>query len=333
MEEEDMLRLSGRRMRGIIAAALVSGVALAAGIGAAAAENAKLRFAYLLADSDLPILVAQKNGDFAKAGLDVELTEVQGGPAVVAAIASGSADVGYSSPVPPINARLNGINVKMVMALGHEVDPASKFSWLVATGASGVTSIAGLKGKKVAVNANGSLCVLTWRDHMAKAGITMDDVETVVLPFPQQEAALEQGAIDATCTVNPFYASIAKNTAIGAKILATGVLADEKIPVLNDVIFASDDYVANNADALKVFGKVIFDTRQKLLADRAALEAAASEFLGLTPDAAKDFNLPIVKRELTISEAEVQVLLDAMKRAGMTTQDIPVKDMVANMAP
>ena len=47
---------------------------------------------------------------------------MQGGPAVVAAIASGSADVGYASPVPPINARLNGINVKMVMALGHEVE-------------------------------------------------------------------------------------------------------------------------------------------------------------------------------------------------------------------
>ncbi|MET2828427.1 ABC transporter substrate-binding protein [Mesorhizobium shangrilense] len=328
-----MSGFSGRRMRRIIAAALVGGITLAAGIGAAAAENAKLRFAYLLADSDLPILVAQKNGDFAKAGLDVELTEVQGGPAVVAAIASGSADVGYSSPVPPINARLNGINVKMVMALGHEVDPDSKFSWLVASGASEVTSLAGLKGKKVAINANGSLCVLTWSDHMAKAGVTMGDVETVVLPFPQQEAALEQGAIDATCTVNPFYASIVKNQAIGAKILATGVLADEKIPVLNDVIFASDDYVANNADALKAFGKVIFDTRQTLLADRGAMEAAASEFLGLTPEAAKDFNLPVVKRELTISEAEVQVLLDAMKRAGMTTQDIPVKDMVANMAP
>lgn len=328
-----MLGLSGRRMRCTIAAALVGGITLAAAMGATAAENTKLRFAYLLADSDLPILVAQKNGDFAKAGLDVELTEVQGGPAVVAAIASGSADVGYSSPVPPINARLNGINVKMVMALGHEVDPDSKFSWLVASGASGVTSLADLKGKKVAINANGSLCVLTWRDHMASAGIPMDDVETVVLPFPQHEAALEQGAIDATCTVNPFFSSIAKNEAIGAKILATGVVADERVPVLNDVIFASDDYIASNADALRAFGKVIFETRQKLLADRTTMEAAASEFLGLTPDAAKDFKLPVVKPELTISEAEVQVLLDAMRRADMTTQDIPVKEMVSNMAP
>ncbi len=323
----------GHNMRRGIAAAVICGMALAAGVGAAAAENIKLRFAYLLADSTLPILLAQKNGDFAKAGLDVELTEVQGGPAVVAALASGSADVGYASPVPPINARMNGVNVKMVMALGHEVDPDKKFSWIVASGASGIADLAGLKGKKVAINANGSLCVLTLADHMAKAGLKMEDVEVVVLPFPQQEAALEQGAIDATCTVNPFYASISQNKAIGAKILATGVLADEREPVLNDVIFAADDYVANNADALKAFGKVIFETRQTLLADRPALEAAASEFLGLTPEAAKAFNLPVVKRELAINTGEVQVLLDAMKRAGMLTQDITAADLVTNMAP
>ncbi len=323
----------GRHLGSKIAAVLVAGAALAAGIAMANAENVKLRFAYLLADSDLPILVAQKSGDFAKAGLDVELTEVQGGPAVVAAIASGSADVGYASPVPPINARINGINVKMVMALGHEVDPDKKFSWLVASKASGITDLLGLKGRKVAVNANGSLCVLTLSDHMAKAGLKMEDVELVVLPFPQQEAALEQGAIDATCTVNPFFSSIAKNQAIGVKILAEGVLADEREPVLNDVIFATDDFIAKNPDTLKSFGKVIFDTRQRLLADRAAMEAAATEFLGLTPEAAKDFKLPVVKPELTISEAEVQVLLDAMKRAGMLTQEVPVKDMVSNMAP
>ncbi|MEW6632818.1 MAG: ABC transporter substrate-binding protein [Pseudomonadota bacterium] len=316
-----------------LAAALVTGLAALTCATGAMADNAKLRFAYLLADSDLPIFVAQKKGAFQAAGLDVELTEVQGGPAVVAAIASGSADVGYAAPVPPINARLNGVMVKMVMALGHEVDPDKKFLWLVASKASGAKDLAGLKGKKIAFNANGSLCELAWRDHLAKAGMSMDDVQVVILPFPQQEAALEQGAIDATCTVNPFYASMSKNAAVGAEVLAAGVLADESKPILNDVIFASDDYVAANAQTLKTFAKVIFASRKELLANRAELEVAAVEFLGLTPEAAKEFNLPIVRPEVNIGEADVQPLLDAMKRAGMLTQDITAADMVANMAP
>lgn len=327
-----MLEVMRRHLGRGFATALVCGLALSWASGASA-ENAKLRFAYLLTDSILPIFVAQKKGAFQAAGLDVELTEVQGGPAVVAAIASGSADIGYAAPVPPINARLNGVMVKMIMALGFEADPDKKFLWLVASKASGATDLAGLKGKKIAFNANGSLCELAWRDHMAKAGLSMDDVEVVILPFPQQEAALEQGAVDATCTVNPFFASIAKNAEIGAKVVAAGELADESKPTLSDVLFAGDDYVAANANSIKTFGKVIFDARSELLSNRAELEAAAVEFFGLTPEAAKLYNLPVTKADLTITEADVQLLLDAMKRAGMLTQDIAASDLVVNMAP
>jgi NitT/TauT family transport system substrate-binding protein len=298
----------------------------------ARAENVKLRFAYLLADSVLPIMAAQKAGKYAEAGIDLELIEVQGGPAVVAALAAGEADIGYAAPVPPINARLNGVNVKMILALAHEVDPDKKFSWLVATKASGVTKLADIKGKKIAFNANGGLCELTWRDHLMAAGIPFDQVEPVILPFPQQEAALEQGSIDAACTVNPFYSSLIANKAIGATVLAEGIIADEKEPVINDVIFATDDYLAANRDTLKTFAGVTDKARRDLLADRAKEEAAAVEFLGLTPETAKTFHLPILRPEMTISAADVQKLLDAMHKTGMIPEPVKADDMVDNLA-
>ncbi len=308
--------------------------ALAAALSttAARAENTKLRFAYLLADSMLPIMAAKKAGDYEKAGIDLELTEVQGGPAVVAAIASGEADIGYSAPVPPINARLNGINVKMVLALAHEVDPDKKFSWLVATKASGIAKLADVKGKKVAFNANGGLCELTWRDHLLAAGIAFEEVQPVILPFPQQEAALEQGSIDAACTVNPFYSSVIGNNAIGATVIAQGIIADEKEPVINDVVFAGDDYLAANRETLKIFAAVTDKARRAMLADRAKEEAAAVEFLGLTPETAKNFHLPIVRPEMTISAADVQKLLDSMHKTGMLPAPVQAGDMVDNLA-
>lgn len=314
---------------------LLPAALLALGIAsgpAAAGDMVKLRFAYLLADSMLPIMAAKKAGDYEKAGIDLELTEVQGGPAVVAAIASGSADIGYAAPVPPINARLNGVNVKMIAALGHEVDPDKKFIWLVASKASGITSLDGVKGKKISFNANGGLCELAWRDHMMKANIKFEEAEPVVLPFPQQEAALEQASIDAACTINPFYASISANAKIGATILAQGMLADEKEPVINDVIFSSDDYLAANRDALKSFIAVTDKARKAMLADRAKEEAAAVEFLGLTADTAKSFNLPIVRESMAISTADVQKLLDSMHATGMVADPVKADDMVDNLA-
>lgn len=307
-------------------------LAVAVTSGVAQAENIKLRFAYLLADSMLPIIAAQKAGAYEKAGIDLELTEVQGGPAVVAAIASGDADIGYAAPVPPINARLNGVNVKMILALGHEVDPDKKFIWLVASKASGIKKLDDIKGRKISFNANGSLCELAWRDHLMKAGLSFDGVEPVVLPFPQQEAALEQGSIDAACTVNPFYSSIIANKAIGSTVIAEGMLADEKEPVINDVIFATDDYLAANREALKKFVAVTDQARKDMLADRAKEEAAAVEFLGLTPEAAKTFTLPIVRQDMKIDTADVQQLLDSMHKTGMLPDAAKAEDMVDSLA-
>ena len=164
-------------MAKFIRRAVLGGVAVAAVFASGAlawAEGTKLRVAYFLADSMLPALYAQDKGCFAEAGLDPEFIAVQGGPAVVAAIASGEADIGYAAPVPPINGRLNGVPVKMFLQLAQEVDPDKKYTWLVASGASGITDLAGVKGKKIAFNANGGLCELMWRDHLASVGLTID---------------------------------------------------------------------------------------------------------------------------------------------------------------
>ena len=317
--------------RAVLRGAVLGGALLAAGVSGALAENAKLRFAYLQADSMLPALYAQDKGYFAAAGIDAEFIAVQGGPAVVAAIASGDADVGYAAPVPPINGRINGVPVKLFLQLGQEVDPDKKYLWLVASGASGIKDLAGVKGKKIGFNANGGLCELAWRDHLASVGLKIDDVVPVVLPFPEQEAALEQGNLDATCTINPFYSSISANAAIAPVTIAAGTLHDLKTPLLNDAIFATEDWLSKNQDTAVKLAQVFDKARKELLADRPALEAAAVKYFELTPDAAKTFNLPIVNEGMTITGADVQPILDAMIATGMQTGPLNGADFVAEV--
>ncbi len=307
-------------MAKIIRRAVLGGVAVAALVGsslAAWAEDAKLSVAYFLADSMLPALYAQEKGYFTEAGLDAEFIAVQGGPAVVSAVAAGEADVGYAAPVPPINGRLNGVPVKMFLQLSQEVAPDKTYTWLVASGASGIKDLAGVKGKKIGFNANGGLCELMWRDHLATVGLTMDDVETVVLPFPEQEAALEQGNLDATCTINPFHSSMGGNANLGAVEIATGTLADLSTPLMNDALFASEDWLAANGETAIKLAQVMDRARKELLADRTALEGAAVQFMELTPEAAKSFSLPIVNESMVITAADVQRILDAMVKTGM----------------
>ena len=219
----------------------------------------------------------------------------------------------------------------MFLQLGQEVDPDKKFVWLVASKASKITSVQGVKGKKIGFNANGGLCELAWRDHLAAVGVKFEDVSPVVLPFPQQEAALEQGGIDATCTVNPFYSSMQTNANVGAVTIAAGTLADLKKPLMNDALFAKDAWLAANGPTAAKVAQVMDKARRELLGDRKAMEAAAVKYLELTPEAAKTFNLPIVNPEMTLTAGDVQRILDAMIKTGMQKGPLNGADFVAQI--
>lgn len=297
---------------------------------AASAENVKLRLSYIMADSMLSVMVAKDAGAYEAAGIDLELYEAQGGPAVVAALASGSADLGFSAPIPPINARMNGVPIKLVLTLGHERAPDMQYTGFVASAASGITALSDLPGHKIALNANGGLCELAWRDHLAAANVSWSDVQTVVLPFPQVEAALQQGAIDAACVVNPFYASIMHNSEIGAVEIATGMLADLTVPGLSDVIYANESFITEHPEAIQAFAKVTEESRAKLLADHSLLVAAGEKYVGLTAAVAQDMRLPVARESTVVEPGDVQHLLDALARHGMMTTPITVEDLTAN---
>ncbi len=308
---------------GWMAAAALFGQTLAA-----LAEETPVRVAYFLADSMLPALYAQDKGYFSEAGLDVEFVAVQTGPAVVSAVASGEADIGYAAPVPPFNGRLNGVPVKMFLQLSQELAPDKTYTWLVASKLSGITDLAGVKGKKIGFNANGGLCELMWRDHLASVGLTIDDVVPVVLPFPEQEAALQQGNLDATCTINPFYVSMLGNAELGVTMLATGTLADLSHPLMNDALFATDDWLAANGETATAVARVMDKARKELLSDRAALSGAAETYMELAPEAAASFVLPIVNESMVITPADVQRILDAMVKTGLNPGPLNGADFV-----
>ena len=314
--------------------ALMIGVAVASTLatsGWAAAENAKVRWAYLMADSMLPALYANGKGYFKDAGIDMDMIAVQGGPAVVAALASGEADMGYAAFVPPINGRLKGLPLKLMLVLSHEAEPDHKFIFITASKASGITDLKGMKGKKIAFNANGGLCELAWRDHLASAGLKLEDTEVVVLPFPEQEAALEQGNIDATCSVNPFHASISTNAKIGAVDVTRGMLADLSKPVISDGIFATEDWINKNHDVAVSFARVMDKARSELMADEKLMQESAVKYMELTPEAAKSMVLPIVVPSMAINAEDVQKVTDAMIRNGMQQGPINAADFVADI--
>ena len=162
-----------------------------------AAAQTKVRFAYVKTLEVLPFFYAAKKGYFKDVGLDIEMIAVPGGPAVGAAIASGSADFGFAALSPVLIAREQGQPFKFFMSLEYEQTPGRLWGTIMASAKSGIKSIKDLAAKNIVLGVPGGLCELSIHDWMDKAGLAYSQARILNNPFPQMPAMLELGTADA----------------------------------------------------------------------------------------------------------------------------------------
>jgi putative riboflavin transport system substrate-binding protein len=135
--------------------------------------------------------LAQQNGYYAEAGLDVEFQN-KIDPDLITLVGQGSIDVGIGDGTSVIPAVSNGIPVAYVATI------YGKFPNIVfAKASSGITTAADLKGKKIGIPGRYGSGWIMLQALLASANLTTNDIEIVEYPDFTQEAAVELGAVDA----------------------------------------------------------------------------------------------------------------------------------------
>jgi len=210
-------------------------------------ELTKVTFGYVPVSIFAPVFVAKEKGYFAEQGLDVTLEPLPGGSDLVILTASGEFDVAIGGAGPAFwNALAQGLPLT-VIAPGHaEGNPvATPLMISKAKCESGeITSVADLKGKKVAVNARGA--TEYWLGQaLSTAGLTLDDIDLQTLAFPDAVAALQSGAIDASMVGEPL-ATKAEQDGIAVRLLTDFPVQD----VQPTLVFGNNDFIAANPDAV-----------------------------------------------------------------------------------
>jgi len=212
-----------------------------------------LKVGYLRTDVMLPLFHAEKQGYFKAQGLDVELVTLNNGPAVASAVQNGGLDIGYAAPIPIIAARSQGQDFQFFAATGHD-DTEVPVIVFLASQRSNIRSFKDLAGKTIAVNAANSGCELAAKEHAAAAGVPWNRLKTLIIPFPQMQAALELGSADAVCTAEPFTASTRASQKIGAVVISEGFLANRKNQrAMTSGFFAREGWLKANAQAAAAF--------------------------------------------------------------------------------
>jgi sulfonate transport system substrate-binding protein len=145
----------------------------------------------------------------------VTWSDFTSGPPMLEAMASGAVDIGGVGDAPPVFAASGGEQVEIVGARQTNGDQDA----VVVPKGSPITSIAQLKGQKIAYGSGSSgnynlLTVLT------KAGLTTKDVTLVNLQPAEALAAFTSGAVAAWDIWPPYVQQVVAQD--GAKVLATG---------------------------------------------------------------------------------------------------------------
>lgn len=285
----------------------------------------KVRFAYLRTQSLAVSFHAKSRGYFKDEGLEVEFIEVQGGPAVGAAIASGSADFGFAAPAPIALARQAGQPFRFFIGLQWERSPDSVWGFLLASERSGVKSLKDLAGKTIIVGPAGGLCELAFRDWLATAGLTLDKVKVLYTPFPQQQAALELGNADAACTVEPFHTAM-QNSKVKPVTLAKAFLANQSGTYNVDGLFASEAWLEKNGRVVAALRKALTRARDDMRKDQSIGKRILLEEFKLPAGLVE--KLPNADSTISLTAADFKPLIDGMKRNGMLKDSVSERDIV-----
>lgn len=238
--------------RALLRTAGTLGVAASAGaIGrglfspAIAGPAPKVRLAWTeVAACHSPLGFGVAKGIYARHNLDVELFyQGASGQTLIQALATGKADAGAGLIGDWLKPLEQGFDVKLF------VGSHGGCQRLLASKASGVTDIAGVKGKTIATYGIGAPPQVAFQVTLAKAGIDPEtDVTWKALPFDLVGESVNRGEADLAAHLDPWAFSIEKQ--FGFTKIAdtqTGVYEGHTCCVLG----ANGPFLEANKDALR----------------------------------------------------------------------------------
>ncbi len=212
-------------------------------------EPANLRVAYMpnMGSASLAV-AAREKGYFEEMGLTVELVEFQGGPAEIAAMASGDIDISQIG---------HGAHALCAEgeALIFQIDCTSLADAVMGNTDNVVNSIDDLKGKKVAAT-SGTSAEIILNLALQQEGLTADDLEVVEMDANGIVTAMISGNVDACATWSPGTMTI--ENALGDKTVWLATNQD----YVNQVTFPSSfittqKFADGNHDVLVRFSRAL----------------------------------------------------------------------------
>ncbi len=288
---------------------------------AAPAPEVTLRLAVIPVIDTLPMFVAQAEDFYAKHGVKVELIPVASAPERDQLLQSGQADGTLNELLSVMFFNRENIQMQAVR-YGHMASPGAGHFFLLASGASGISEVSGLKGVEIGISQGTIIEYLT--DRLLQAnGFSPEEIKYLAVPkIPDRMSLLGTGELNAAVMPDPLGA-------LAVQSGATIVLDDSSAPLLGaSVISFRKAVIDENPEAIRAFLAAIEDAVKAINADPQKYASLLAEQKMVPQPLAGTYVAPPFPLSGVSSQAEWDDVLAWAKEKRLLSADVSYADSV-----
>jgi NitT/TauT family transport system substrate-binding protein len=253
-----------------------------------------------------PLYLGMDQGFFEEENLTIEPQFAEGGAAIVPAVVSGDNQIGFSNTTSLIIGATENVPVQIISqgVLGAETTDDA-WDAVIAKKDSGIESPQDLEGKTIAVNTLQNVGPLTINTALDKEGVDYSTIEYVEVPFPEMNAALDAGDVDAVWVVEPF---VSQGLAGGAQPIIYPY--EQTAPNLTvATYFASTQYIEQNPDVVDGFVRAMNKSLDYAQENPDAVRDIVLTYTEIPEEAAESMKLPQWSSDLNVESIEATAQL------------------------
>ena len=239
-------------------------------------------------------------GIFEDHGIEVEVVPAQGGAQAIPALLSGDIQFAIGQPFGPFRADGQNLGVVIIGNYADSLEEGKDVYAVVSLAESGITGPADLAGKRVSVNSLGAAGDVTIMKAVEDAGGDPATIEFVEVGFPDAQAQLEAGNIDAAWVPDPFMSRIVDG---GGNLVVHPYQAT--IPGLSLLTnITTQELIDSDPELVSNFAAAMTEALDWATANEDGVRAAISTNMEIPEEAAAGITLPTFTSEITVSDLE-----------------------------
>ncbi len=285
----------------------------------------ELRVGYIPIADAAQLYVAQDLDLFRKQGITVKPIAFAGGAKIIQALSAGELDVGFTGTVPLVQANSRGLQIRAITG-GSVQSVKNPYQALVVPENSNITTPKQLSGTTIGVNVFKSIdhsFTLAW---LEKNGVETKSIKFVEIPFPQMEAALSSGQIQASSMIEPFI-TLAKERH-GVRVLNYYVV-DVKPEFEMTTYVVTLDKVNEHHKEFKAFQLAIGEATILINSDKANLVNAIAKNTKLDEKTVSKMTIPSFGNKITVNN--IEFVSNMLLKLGFIEKTPNLKELILDL--